>query len=49
MAEWILIGLISLLIFFTLVALLLATVLRRIGHEVTELVELEPRGTTPAI
>ena len=49
MAVWILIGLISFLIFLTLVALLLATVLRRIGRDVTELLELEPWATTSSI
>jgi hypothetical protein len=47
MAVWILIGLISLLIFFTLVALVLNIVLGRIGHDVSELLELEPWATTP--
>jgi hypothetical protein len=47
MAVWILIGLIGFLIFLTFVALLLATALRRIGQDVTELLELEPWATTP--
>jgi hypothetical protein len=47
MAVWILIGLISLLIGLTLVALMLAAVLRRVGHDVSGLLEFEPWAAAP--
>jgi hypothetical protein len=49
MAAWILIGFFSLVVFLILAALVLAAVLRRIGHDVSDLLELEPWAATETI
>ena len=49
MAVWIVIGLISLLVVLSLFALVLVAVLQRIGHDVSELLEIEPWAIAPPI
>jgi hypothetical protein len=46
---WVLIGAIALLVMLSLVVLGLATVLRKIGHDVFQLLELEPWATGPPL